>query len=493
MSPGTASDAEVASEAPELGPGAGAARSVVLVLVVCGAVMTLQQTMILPLLPALPSLLGTSSTTASWLVTATLVTGAVVTPLVGRLADSFGKKRLVMITLSVVVAGSLLGGVSASIPALIVARAMQGCGLALVPVAISIMRDVLPRDRVPGGAAAMGASLAVGSAAGLPIAGLVVLYLDWHGIFWVTAASGALLLMAVVRVIPDGPVSSRDSFDYLGAVVLAGALTSVLLVLTKGNQWGWGEPRTRLLLVVGCALAIVWVPVELRSRSPVVDLRLASRPAVLSVNTCSLLIGFALFSNTLVTIQQLQIPRVTGSGFGMGMVEAGLWMIPPTLVGVVMAPVAASAIRRFGARLTLLVAAVQISGSFGLRVFFSEELWQVLAGAGLVAVGLSLAQAAIPTLTIQAVPVAQTASANGVNALLRSVGTSSASATMAAVAAVSFVHADGGTYPSFGAFAAMFWISAGATLIAAGVVAAGLVLQRSTRTLRAAVDGAQAG
>lgn len=134
------------------------------VLAACGLVMTLQQSLVLPVLPSLPALLGTSASNASWLVTATLVTGAVATPLLSRLADLFGKRRMITIILAVVIAASLLGALSDALGPLLIARDFQGCGLALVPIAIATMRDVLPPAQLPSGIAAMTASLAVGPA-----------------------------------------------------------------------------------------------------------------------------------------------------------------------------------------------------------------------------------------------------------------------------------------------------------------------------------------
>ncbi|ERN47599.1 MFS transporter [Prescottella equi] len=458
------------AERPPVPPSrTGFSNRVIAILAICGTVMTLQQTMILPVLPALPGLLGVSAGSASWLVTATLVTGAVVTPLIGRLADMFGKKRMIMLTLVVVVVGSAMGGLFTALPALVIARILQGCGLALVPVAIATMRDVLPAERVPGGVSAMGASLAIGSAAGLPLAGVLVNYLDWRGIFWVTAGCGVLLTAAVARIVPETSLRSRARFDCAGALLLAGALTSLLLALSKGAQWGW--PATTALVGTGGLLIALWVPLQLRSRSPLVDLRVAARPRVLLVNVSSALVGFALFSNVLVSIQLLQTPRAAGFGFGLGILEAGLWMIPPTLVGVAMAPVAARAITRYGAWTTLLIATVEMAIVFVARVYLSTELWQVLVGAAAVGIGLSLAQAAIPILIMRSVPPSETASANGLSSLLRSIGTSTASATMAAVATAWAVRTVDGVLPTFDAFVAMFWISGAATLAAACLVA----------------------
>ncbi|MEV0043954.1 MFS transporter [Nocardia rhamnosiphila] len=443
-------------------------------LAACGYLMALQQTMVLPLLPTLPSLVNTSASNASWLVTATLVTGAVVTPLIGRLADMFGKKLLILLTLMLVVAASVLGALSDALLPLVSARAVQGCGLALIPVAMATMRDVLPPHRVPGGVATMSASMAIGAAAGLPLSGLIVTFLDWHWIFWAVALAGSLLLLVVAKVVPPSPPRPRERFDYLGAVVLAGALTTLLLPLSKGSQWGWTSPETLLLAGTSLLLFAGWVPLQLRSETPLVNLRVATRPPLLLVNLCALLIGFALFTNILLTTQLLQLPAATGFGAGMSVLEAGFWLMPIAMVGIATAPVAARTIARFGPQPVLLVAAVELSLAFALRVPFSREPWQMLVGAVVVGIGLSLTIAAVPTLIMTVVPMTQSAAATSISALLQSVGTSTASATMAAAAGTWTITIGDGHYPGETAFTTMFWIAAGTT--AAAAVLAGLLI-----------------
>ncbi|MDP3891492.1 MFS transporter, partial [Nocardioides sp.] len=170
-------------------------------LALTGTVVSLQQTLVLPLLPEFPRLLDTTADNASWLVTATLLTGAVATPTISRLADMFGKKRMMMVALGVMILGSVLGAISQALPLVITARALQGVGMALVPVGIAIMRDELPRDKVPLGVALMSATLAIGAGAGLPLSGLISEHMDWHSIFWVTAVAGSVMLGAVALVL----------------------------------------------------------------------------------------------------------------------------------------------------------------------------------------------------------------------------------------------------------------------------------------------------
>ncbi|MDN5745948.1 MAG: MFS transporter, partial [Nocardioidaceae bacterium] len=191
---------------------------IVTMLSLCGIVVSLQQTLLLPLLPELPNLLSTSTDNASWLVTATLMTGAISTPTVSRLADMYGKRRMMLVALAVSVLGSLLGALSESLPLLVGARALQGVGMALVPVGIAIMRDELPREKVPLGVALMSATLAIGAGAGLPLAGLIADHMDWHACFWLTGLVGALLLVGAAVIIPESPVRTGGSFDLRGAV-----------------------------------------------------------------------------------------------------------------------------------------------------------------------------------------------------------------------------------------------------------------------------------
>ncbi|NHP17270.1 MFS transporter [Rhodococcus sp. IC4_135] len=190
--------------------------TVVATLALTGTVVSLQQTLVLPLLPDLPALLNTTADNASWLVTATLLFGAVSIPTVTRLADMFGKKRMMLVTLAVMVLGSVLGALSTELPLVITARAMQGIGLSLIPVGIAIMRDELPRERVPLGVALMSASLAIGSGAGLPLAGLIAAHMDWRAIFWVTGIVGVIVLTSIWKVIDESPVRTGGAFDYWG-------------------------------------------------------------------------------------------------------------------------------------------------------------------------------------------------------------------------------------------------------------------------------------
>lgn len=450
---------------------------VIAVLSLAGLIVAVMQTLLVPLIPELPTLLGVSAEDASWLITATLLASAVATPSMSRLADMHGKRRLMLLSLAAMAAGSVLAAQSTSLGVLIVARALQGCGMAVIPIGMSIMRDELPRERLSAAVALMGATLGIGAAIGLPMSGLIYTHLGWHALFWVAAGLAAVMLIAVVVVIPESPVVTGGRFDALGAVLLSGMLTAVLLGVTKGSHWGWMSIQTMACFGLGLSLLAVWVPWEFRSGQPLVDLRVSMRRPVLLTNVASFLIGFAMYCNMLSTTELLQIPSSTGYGFGLTIMQAGLGMLPAALMMVLMAPLSARITHAFGAKTTLIVGAATLMGGYLLRIVLIDSPWQVVLGAMVVSAGIAISYASMPILIMRAVPLTETAAANGLNTVLRSVGTSTASAVVAAVLTSLVSQAGGITLPTLAAFQLVFVLAASAAALG-GIVAIGLPRHR---------------
>jgi predicted MFS family arabinose efflux permease len=217
-----------------------------LVLSLCGMVTALQFTLVVPLLPEFPQLLDISASDSSWLVTATLLTAAVGTPIIARMADMYGKRRMLLVALGAMILGSVICALEVSFLTMIVGRALQGFGASLIAVGISILRDKLPPERIGTAVALMSATMGIGSALGLPLAGVLSDWLGWHSIFWFGAVAGVVLVVALIAVVEESSVRTPGRFDVAGALVLSAALICLLLPISKGSAWGWGEP-----LVVG--------------------------------------------------------------------------------------------------------------------------------------------------------------------------------------------------------------------------------------------------
>ncbi|MFB9712700.1 MFS transporter, partial [Arthrobacter methylotrophus] len=400
------------------------------------------------------------------------------------------KRKMMVVCLAIMVAGSVMAALGASFVWLIIGRTLQGFATALIPVGISIMRDELPKEKMGSAVALMSATLGIGSALGLPLAGVLYQSLGWASIFWVSAAAGTLLLVAVVLVVPESKVRTPGRFDYAGALVLSAALAALLLAISKGGSWGWRSESVLLLFLTAAILLTVWVPYELKVSQPMVDLRTSARRPVLMTNVASLLIGFAMFANMLLTTQQLQLPASTGYGFELSVITAGLCMVPSGLAMVIFAPISGRIIRVFGGKTALMAgAAVMIAGYVG-RVFFYDSIASVIIGSTVVSVGTAIAYASMPTLIMGAVPITETASANGLNSLVRSIGTSTSSAAVAAVLTSVTLTVGSKRLPAFDAFKDVFWM---AVLASAASILAAVFIPRAAAALRPPAGAVEAG
>ncbi len=447
-------------------------RLVTAILCLSGTVVALQQTMVIPLLPDFPKILGVSADDASWLVTVTLLTSAVATPIVSRLADMFGKRRMMLISMTMIVVGSLVAAIGGNFVALLIGRGLQGFAISMIPVGISIMRDELPKEKVASATALMSATLGIGSALGLPLSGLIFEHLGWPAIFWLSAIVGVLLIIAVAVVVPESSVRTRGKFDFLGAVMLSTALTAILLAISKGARWGWTSELTLLMFVIGIVTLALWFPYELRVTQPMVDLRTSAKRPVLLTNVASILVGFSMYANNLSTTQQLQMPKISGYGFELGVMAAGLCMIPAGLAMVFFAPVSANITKRFGAKITLIVGGTVLALAYIARVFLTGSIALIIISAAVVSIGTAIAYSAMPMLIMRSVPITETASANGLNSLLRSVGTSTSSAVVAAMLTSMVIPSGPGEgLPSIDAFKNIFWLAALAAVAAAAAAA----------------------
>jgi EmrB/QacA subfamily drug resistance transporter len=421
---------------------------VIAVLAFAGLGASFMQTILIPIQSQLPRLLNASSEDTPWVITATLVAAAICTPIAGRLGDMYGKRRIVMALLILQAVGAILAALSSTLVPMIIARVLQGMAAGVIPLGISILRDVLPRHRLGSAIALVSATLGVGGALGLPLSAIVAENLDWHALFWVAAGIAVVCLLLTWVLVPASTLRTPGRLDVVGIVGLALGLVGVLIAISRGGQWGWGDARTLTLLIGGVVVLLLWGVWELRVRDPLVDLRVSARGAVLLTNLASVAMGFALFASNVVFPQLLSLPVASGIGLGLTLVVAALILAPSGVAMMAMSPVAGRLERSHGPKPLLVAGAGVIAVSYAAALLFHTEFWQILLVNILLGVGIGLGYAAMPALIMQAVPVHETGAANGLNALMRSLGTSVASAVVGAVLAQSIVTTNGVTGPS---------------------------------------------
>ncbi|PSK85985.1 MFS transporter [Murinocardiopsis flavida] len=444
-------------------PARSAVRGAVGILAVAGLAASLVQTLVVPLLPTFPAALGTTPSGASWLVTVTILTGAVSTAVLSRLGDIFGKKRLLLIALAFLVAGSVVCAVASSLPLMLLGRALQGISLVAIPLGISIIPAVSPPERIGTGMALISASLGIGGAVGLPLAGALTEAFDFHVLFWMCAIGGVLALGAVAVAVPEVRPAHRARVDLVGAVMLTAVLSTLLLPVSNGSVWGWTSPWTIGLLAAFAVLLPLFAWHQARRADPLVDVRTLRRPPVAITNVATMFIGFAMFANFMAGPAILQQDTATGYGFGTSLTVAGLCMLPIGMMMVVLAPVSARVSARWGARTSVLLGCAAMVAGYVMWLLFNDSLALVVLNVVVVGMGVAFCFAALPTIVTASAPAAEGAAANGINNVARNIGSALSSAVGGALLAAMTPAGTGGA-PLFAAYLDLF--------VAAGCAAA---------------------
>jgi MFS family permease len=427
------------------------------------------QTGVVPILAVMARQLDASLLDVSWTVTANLLAAAATTPLIGRLADLHVKKRVLLIVLGIVLAGSLLAALTTSLPMLIVARVLQGASFSLYPIGVSILREELAPGRLMGAMAVLSGVLGFGGGMGLVITGLLMRGdAGYQRMFWFTAAFSVLVIVAVAAVVPQRPRSTTGSVDWAGAAGLAIGLSLLLLAITQGNTWGWASARTPAVGLAGAAALGVWWWWERRCRQPLVSTVMLTRRPILMTNIATVAVGMGLYFGFLGLTTFVQAPTASGYGFGATVLQASVvFLLPGAMAGFLTALASGRYIDRFGGRRVLMVgAAIGVAGFAMLTVAHSAP-WQVIAAGILINAYISLAYGALPALVVREVEPGETGVATSVNAIARTVG-----AAMAAALVAVLLSSNGTGFPPESSYTVIFGLGAVMALIALLLIAA---------------------
>lgn len=429
------------------------------VLAFAGLSSTFMFTLVIPIQSELPVLLDSSRDDTAWVVTITVLASAIVTPIAGRLGDLFGKRRVVLALVGSMIAGSALAALSDGLVWMLVARGLQGVMAGVIPLGIAIMRDVLHPQRIPSAIALMSATMGVGGALGLPVSALIVEAAHWRGLFWLSAVLGALVFVLVAVIVPPSTLRASGRFDVWGALGLAAGMSGVLVAVSRGSVWGWGAPITIGTAVSGIAILAVWVRYQMRTRDPLLDLRVAARRPVMLTNLTSLALGFGLFASNVIYPQILALPAAGGVGLGLSLFAASVAVMPSGLVILLLSPVCGRLAARWGPKPLMIVGAAAILAAYVFSLAWHDEVWQIIVANVLVGVGIAFSFSATPLLILRSVRQEETGALNGLNALHRSVGTTMASAVVGVVLAA-FTVPGMSDHPSAEGFQIAFGIAA---------------------------------
>lgn len=396
------------------------------------------QTAVVPVLGIIADQLHASMVAATWAITANLLAAAAATPLIGRLADLHSKKRVLLTVLVVVLIGSVLAATTSSLALLIIARVLQAASFGLYPIGIAILREEIPDDRMGSAMSVLSGTLGFGGGTGLVVVGLLMSGdAGYHRVFWLTTAFTVVVIAIVVFVVPARPRSSTGTIDWLGAVGLAAGLSAALLAITQGKSWGWTSPATLGSAACGLVILAAWWFWERRAKQPLVSIEMMTRRPIMLTNLATVFVGMGLYFAFLGLTQFVQIsPAAAGYGLGATVLEASVvYLLPGALTGFLVALVSGRFIDRFGARPVLMIAALAGIVGFLFIALAHHAPWQIIAASILANAYIALGYGALPALVVAEVDAGETGVATSMNAIARTVGSSTAAALVAVLLA----------------------------------------------------------
>ncbi len=430
----------------------------------------LLQSLVAPALPDIQADLHASASGATWILTAYLLSASVATPVVGRLGDMFGKKRMLVITLWVLALGTLLAAFASTLALLIAARVVQGIGGAVFPLAFSIIRDEFPRQRVAHGIAMISALVGIGGGLGIVLAGPIIQNLNYHWLFWLPLLAIVPAAIVTMIFIPESPIRTPGRIDWLGGVLLAGWLVALLVAVSEGSVWGWTSAATIGLLLVALVVAAVWAVFESRIAEPLVDMTMLRDRPVWTTNLSTTLIGFGMFASFVLVPEFVETPRSAGYGFSASVTEAGLFLLPATVAMLLVGPLAGRMSVTVGSKVPLALGALLSAVAYVMLALLHDQGWQIAAATFVLGMGIGLAFASMANVIVESVRPEETGVATGMNVIFRNVGGSLGGQVSASVLTASVVV---GGLPTEHSFVVAFWLAAAMLLL--GFVAALLV------------------
>ena len=382
----------------------------------------LLQSLVTPVLPTIQVALHTSQSNVTWVLTAYLLSASIFTPLLGRLGDMTGKKRMFVIALVALALGCLLSALATNLLLMVIGRVVQGVGGGVLPLAFGIVRDEFPRNKLAGAVGSIAALTSVGAGVGIVLAGPIVDALDYHWLFWFPLIVLGLAGAAAHLLIPESRERSAGSINWLTAALLSGWLVALLLAVSEAPNWGWGSAKVLGLLAVAVVVAVVWVVAESRAEHPLIDMKMMRVRAVWATNLAAFLFGVAMYAAFAFLPQLLQTPSAAGYGFGASITESGLMMLPQTVATFVISLFAGELARRFGSKKLVIVGATIGAVGYLLVAVAHDRQWGIFLISVVIGLGFGMAFAAMSNLIVAAVPAHQTGVASGMNANIRTIG-----------------------------------------------------------------------
>ncbi|NJE08370.1 MFS transporter [Thermococcus sp. M39] len=306
------------------------------------------EAMLIPSLPYIQREFNITQADVSWILTAYLITGTICALIFGTLGDMYGKKKLLLTALSLYTLALILNGYAPTFRALLLSRAVQGVGMAMLPLAYSLVREQFPRRLAPMAQGLISAMNGVGIIIAFPVGAWIAQNYGWRTTFHTVAPFAILLVVLIALYVRESKFIQHDKrIDLAGIALFAIFLVSFLIALSKGPQWGWTSEKVIFLIMFSVISLFAFLFHEAKTEHPFIPREIFNRNVKAAV-FATFVVAFAFQINSLTLTYLLQMPKP--HGYGLPVFKAGLYMTPLVLTYLVTAPIAGRVILRVGAK-----------------------------------------------------------------------------------------------------------------------------------------------
>jgi len=383
--------------------------------------------MLTPSLPTIAREFHIGSSQASLILSSYIITGVALSPVVGKLGDIYGKKKMLSIVISIYAVCVSVTGFSPSFTFMVIARAFQGIGLTIFPLGMSLVREQFPRSLVPRAQGFLSAMFGAGFAISLPLGAWVSNNYGWRVTYHSAIPLVVALAVLVVLVLRESKYRRPEAkVDYVGASVLGLSLALIVLGLSEGPSWGWTAASTLLLFAIGAALLLPLAVFELRYRrsggEPILDFRLLRQRNVMVTNIVGAVSGLGMYLALLSLTYLYQDPVAVG-GYGKDILGTGLSIVPLAIGMLVFAPIAGILVSRIGTRPITAIGAAITGIGFALAIP-SQSYDSLLGVEFIVGAGIGIVNSGMINLLVLTVDPKDMGLATSMSAVFRNIGSS---------------------------------------------------------------------
>ncbi len=391
------------------------------ILVTLTLVVMYTEGMLVPSLPTIQKDLNISTADASWILSIYILMGTLSSAIMGKLGDMYGKKRMLMITMVTYTIGALITGFSTSYGMLLVGRALQGVGMAMMPLAFALVREEFPPRMIPQVQGLISAMFGVGMAVSLPLGAYISQTLGWQATYHTVYPFIILEDLVTYLYIRESRIRNPQPIDWIGLFLLSTSLAGGLIAVTDAPTYGWTDPTIVLLLVLFVLGFGVFTLYETTISNPIVPVSLLSNRNVLAANVGVALAGFALFLMAQALTYLLESPQPLG--YDLSILDAGIMMIPMAVVQMIIAPIAGRVITGIGAKkLAVIGSAIAIVGLLMLTYTSFYGLSYVIGSMSVLSAGISMVNVAVINILVFSVGRRNMGLATGLNSVFRNIG-----------------------------------------------------------------------